>query len=54
MERLIDVATGGRYDAGLIDNSIGISRTDAAAYIGGGVLAVLKGEAPPASVTQFP
>jgi len=43
VERLIEVATGGRYEAGLIDTPFGISRTDAAAYIAGGVLNVLKG-----------
>ncbi|GAB4815568.1 hypothetical protein N2152v2_002614 [Parachlorella kessleri] len=47
VERLIEVATGGRYEAGLIDTPGGISRADAAAYIAGGVLNVLKGERPP-------
>lgn len=43
VEQLIDVATGGRYEGGLISDPFGISRADAAAYIAGGVLAVLKG-----------
>lgn len=44
VDRLIAVATGGQYEAGLISTPFGISRSDAAAYIAGGVMAVVKGE----------
>lgn len=42
-QRLIDVATGSYYEPGLLDSPFGISRGDAAAYIAGGVAAVLQG-----------
>jgi hypothetical protein len=46
-QRLIDVATGSYYEPGLLDSPFGISRGDAAAYIAGGVAAVLQGGALP-------
>ena len=46
--RLVDVATGGAYDPGLIQEPFGIRRQDAAAYIAGGVLAVLQNKELPA------
>ena len=45
MERLIAVATGGRYNPGLVDAPYGISRSDAASFIAQGVVATVTGAA---------
>ncbi|KAI3434790.1 hypothetical protein D9Q98_002848 [Chlorella vulgaris] len=43
IEQLISIATGARFDMGLIDSFGGVRQTDAAAYIAKGVLAVVSG-----------
>ena len=41
IQSLIDVATGGAYEPGLINTPFGVSRGDAAGYIAKGVIAVM-------------
>jgi uncharacterized protein (DUF1499 family) len=49
VQQLISVATGGKYEPGLINEPFGVSRADAAGYIAKGVLTVLtNGDTMPA------